>query len=450
MIFDLPLYYSQLGEELDWQQQDKCAQAAQMEARSPVFRNIDYPLALTPLVVKREWDQQHQKNVMKYLQVLEKTIGLCAQHPAMSAYLEHSEMDRAFIRTPLKQERYITICRFDGYVDRCSGALKLLEHNTDSPAGILFTPRLNALVRSAWKALGSGALEERIASRQFDQPSQTQALFASFASRGAEAEMVILQEQDKSNVESREMALAFSEAGLPTRVFDPRQIDFDGTHVRAAGRRIDVIWNKINTVYWQNYLKHFPEQAQKWQQIFAQADVCHLNHFGARLVTENKRCLSLLQERQFAHLFSDEEHQLIRQMLPWASKFEPGKTVQWQGRDLDIGTLALEQRHNFVIKEPYDVRGEGVTVGLDCTATQWAQKVEGALGKGFILQEYIAPLQLPVFNDQHWSLVRQCNLSLDTFVFDGQVVGYGAKASTKHRVNLFKGGQKISVLTSAL
>lgn len=448
MIFDWPLYFAQLAEEITWQRGRQAVRVAQLEAEWPVFRNISYLLSTTPLLVNQTWHQQHQENIRRYLSILEKVIRLCVEHPELSEYLGHSDTERHFVLTPLCTERYITICRLDGYVDRNSGNLKLLEHNSDSPAGILFSPRLNALVRKLWRELGQIPLEQYLAAQQFDNPAQTQALFASFMN-GSGAEFAILQEAGKSNVESREMAQAFTASGLPTRVLDPQQLQSNGVRVCAEDIPIDVIWNKINTVYWRQYVQYHPDQADKWLKILHDGKLCHLNHFGARLVTENKRCLSLLQEECFAHFFTAEEHSLIRQMLPWASKFEPGKKVQWQGESLDLVTLARQERSNFVIKEPYDIRGDGVTVGCDCSAEEWEQKIAQALGEGFVLQEYIAPLQLPICNVKHWSPVQTCNLSLDTFLFAGQVAGYGAKASIRHRVNLFKGGQKLAVLVGA-
>lgn len=444
-IFNSALYFSQLSQELGWQGKAAGRDAAGIENAWPAFRNIAYPLAATPLVLDADWDLQHRERVRAYMQLLEKTIGLCVDHPAMSDYLGHSAMERQFIRTPLKGPRYVQICRLDGYVERHTGALKILEHNSDSPAGIVFTPRLNGLVRELWRQFGAPGLEGALAERQFDDPTLVQAFFSAVATVPG-ACMVILQEAGKSNAESREMAVAFSAAGLDTRVCDPRQIELDGKSVLLDGRPVAVIWNKINTVYWRQYVERNQDQAAKWLNLLETADVMHLNHFGARLVTENKRCLSLMQEPRFGHHFTAAERALIAELQPWATKFEAGKRVSWEGENVDVLELVATRREHFVIKEPYDIRGDGVTVGLDVSAAEWAAKAEQAVAEGFVLQQYIAPLQLPVSHAQHWNGVRISNLSLDSFVFGGQVGGYGAKASTNHRVNLFKGGQKVAVL----
>ena len=36
-------------------------------------------------------------------------------------------------------------------------------------------------------------------------------------------------------------------------------------------------------------------------------------------------------------------------------------------------------------------------------------------------------------------------VSLDTFVFGGRFIGFGAKASNNERVNVFQGGRKLAV-----
>lgn len=448
MIFDISLYLAQLAEEISWQRTDIISRVCSIEQTWPIFRNVAYALSATPIVIDKRWHHDHQASMGAYLTLLEKTILLCLRHRELSDYLGHSDIDRAFIATPLRAKRFITICRLDGYVDRACGQLKLLEHNSDSPAGILFSPRLNALVEHLWARFGNISLRDHLGAHQFDDTAQVQSIFAS-AVGSEDSTLAILQESGKANTESPEMATQFSNAGLESCVTDPRDIEMGKDGIFSNSKRIGAFWNKINTVYWQRFIERNPNQIDKWLRILNDGDVSHLNHFGARLVTENKRCLALLQEERFSHYFSDTERELISRMHPWARKFESGKSVLWRGEKLDMVDLARAHPESFVIKEPYDIRGDGVTIGRGCTSTDWKSKVDAAQHEGYVLQEYIAPTQLPVAHADERTAMSICNSSLDTFMFEGKVVGYGAKVSTNHHVNLFKGGRKVAVLVGS-
>lgn len=443
-MLDWQLYLGALMEELQSNLGERRAQIRGIELNHPRFRNIEYPLATTPILLRAKWEREHRVRVEAYLRLLEKVVEMCVQHAEISAYLGHSDVEREFILTPKFTGRYIEVCRLDGYVDRRSGNFRILEHNSDSPAGTLFTPRLNALIRQVNGRFGPRALYKALADSKFDDPRFTRRFFESFVRAGVRG-MAVLQQHGKSNAESLEMQAAFSDEGLTTVVCDPEEVLLEKNRIRACGVPISVIWNKINSVYWRDYAAGHPHVVDKWLRLLHDHRLAHLNHFGARLVAENKRCLSLLQEEYFSHLFSEGEHRLIAELLPWATKCEAGKTVYWRGAEYGLEELATAQREAFVIKEPYDIRGDGVTIGLDSPDAHWRTKLQQAFGAGYVLQEYVPPLQLPIANVEHWDPVVVANVSLDTFVFGGRIAGYGAKGSQKHKVNLFKGGQKLAV-----
>jgi len=65
--------------------------------------------------------------------------------------------------------------------------------------------------------------------------------------------------------------------------------------------------------------------------------------------------------------------------------------------------------------------------------------------QGFVVQRYIQPMTYPIISFQRKPLVLPMNVSIDSFMFGGRLVGFGSKASLEDKVNLFKGGQKLAV-----
>jgi hypothetical protein len=91
----------------------------------------------------------------------------------------------------------------------------------------------------------------------------------------------------------------------------------------------------------------------------------------------------------------------------------------------------------------YDIRGDGVTIGRSADRTDWLAAITDGWHQHHLAQQFIAPTQLPVLHAD--GVIRPLSVSLDTFVFGGQPVGFGAKASSGDKVNVFRGGRKIAV-----
>ena len=113
----------------------------------------------------------------------------------------------------------------------------------------------------------------------------------------------------------------------------------------------------------------------------------------------------------------------------------------WLGYGPDVSTIALRERASLVLKVPYDIRGDGVTVGRAVDAGAWSRRVAEVRRQDGVVQQYVEPTEVPVVTD----VLAMMNSSLDWFVIDGRVVGLGSKASSGPLVNLFQGGTKLAV-----
>jgi hypothetical protein len=326
--------------------------------------------------------------------------------------------------------------------------VRFLENNTDCPAGILFTERLNLLVdriveRAAPDAAG------KLVKLPLDQTDcARQELLAAYRQQGGEKEdpaIAILQIKGRSNVESVEMAEEFSARGTATFVADPREVAVSSNGVEVEGRAADIVWNKVNTVYWNQLVADSPSLLGRWAEAIASRRVCHVNPFGARYVTESKSCAAFFQEPEFARHFEEPEREFLRRVLPWSRKVEGGKVVEYGGEEREITELLLSRQADFVIKEPYDIRGDGVTIGRGVARDQWVEKVESAARAGYTAQEFISGQAYPVLVEVSEMKVSPMTASLDSFMFGGRLRGLGSKAGTGYKVNVFQGGRKLAV-----
>lgn len=427
------------------------ARGDKLRADLPRFQNTDYPVVPAPLLVAGERLAGHARRLESYVALLERVLAIYRRDHDVRAYigLEPAEEALAMIEPGLPSE--VRICRVDGYLTLPDGAVKVLENNADSPAGTLFSPRLNRLV-DALTAPAFEAVGRQVVPLPFDEGEAALKQFMDdYRAWGGRAEtprLAVLQERGRSNVESREMAARYTTLGVPTVVADPRDVVFTDTGAEVGGQPVHVCWNKINTVYWKRLAAESPTLLETWRAAIEARKILHINPFSSRYVAESKRVLALLHEERFAGLFTDDERRLVADLLPWARKLEPGKTVSFEGENVDLKRLVLERQQDFVLKEPYDIRGDGVTIGRTVDHSTWAAKIEKGFRQGNIVQQYIAPMTYPVLGDAARMDCVPMKISFDSFVFGGRFVGLGSKASHNERVNLFQGGRKLAVRVS--
>lgn len=134
------------------------ARGDKLRADLPRFQNTDYPVVPAPLLVAGERLAGHARRLESYVALLERVLAIYRRDHDVRAYigLEPAEEALAMIEPGLPSE--VRICRVDGYLTLPDGAVKVLENNADSPAGTLFSPRLNRLVDAltapAFEAVG--------------------------------------------------------------------------------------------------------------------------------------------------------------------------------------------------------------------------------------------------------------------------------------------------------
>ncbi|HKG80271.1 MAG TPA: hypothetical protein VKA78_12645 [Pyrinomonadaceae bacterium] len=422
--------------------------AARVVAASPRFQNKDFPLSPLPLTVAAAKVEEHRRTAERYMALLERVLGLYAASADVRSYFALTEDEENLARVPGTLTPLIRISRLDGYLKQADARICFLENNTDCPAGILFTERLNLMLDRI-----INDVNPQVASQLVELPLDRtdcarQELLAAYRQQGGDKDepvIAVLQISGRSNVESMEMAEEFSNRGTPTFVADPREVAVSAGGVEVGGRQADIIWNKVNTVYWNQLVGESPALLKRWLEAVTSGRVCHINPFSARYVTESKSCAAFLQEAEFADHFDQADREFLQSVLPWSRKVKTGKVVEYGGEQVEITELLLSRPADFVIKEPYDIRGDGVTIGRGVPRDYWVEKVKLAAREGYTAQEFITGQTYPVLLDTAKMEVALLTASLDSFMFGGRLCGLGSKAGLGYKVNVFQGGRKLAV-----
>jgi hypothetical protein len=420
-------------------------EVASVVACHPCFQNLDYPLAHPPLLIDSAALPQITALTEAYVALLEKLIGLYRTTAEIRRFMDLGAAAEELIDAEGAVDRAITVCRLDGYVDRVSGQIRILENNADSPAGTLFTPRLNRLTRTL---IGEHFSAPPLLPMDDGDPFLDLLLssVAPFRRDGRPLRAAVLQMRGRANRESHEVAAALHALGQDCQVIDPRDMILTDDGLGTVEGPLDLVWNKINTAIWNELVTEAPGIVDTFAQAARHAGApVMLNAYGARHVAEAKTSLALLHTPRFAGFFTAAERSLIEALVPWTAKLERDAVVRYEGDDWPLEKLLIERQRDLVLKDRYDIRGDGVTIGRAESAERWRDKLAAAWNSGTSVQRHVEPAQYAVrlAGDD---VSADLNVSLDSFVFGGRLVGLGAKASPHAKVNLFQGGSKLSVL----
>jgi hypothetical protein len=431
----------QLFEELE-------ATEASFRTNCLEFRNVGYPLFPRLAIVSSAFFEAARYLGETMLQVLEKVIRVFESDSETQEFFRLTPEARDLAAINPGYARRIRISRFDTLLDTASGTLKILENNTDCPAGVIFTGRVMQLMLqmpTLVRFIERHAVLREDPIRKADAFIETLLdVFQEF--RGAHvypASVCLLQPRGRVTNEVRAISRILTDRGLKSVVADPRDMVFTGGALYAGGMPVELIWNKINTV---DFEKLDPAAAmESLLEACRKRVVCHVNSFQARYVTESKLCLAYLLDPRFHKHFTSDELAMVRQAIPWTRRLADCD-VEYRGQKWEVRQLAIEQREQFVLKAAYDIRGDGVTIGRATDSQTWRQLIERCWDRAYVLQEYVEPPKLPVpeRSDHSWAWKK---FSLDLFMFNGRFQGFGSKIADGEKLNLFQGGSKLPVFS---
>lgn len=412
-----------------------------------VYRNK--PFQLYPRVVilsssDREWIRIEAE---KLLAILEKVIRLYEEDTATREYFMLDEAASRLVRIDPGYERKIRISRFDTYLVPGEEGFKVLENNTDCPAGVIFTGRVNSVLRqipSLSRYLNNiPPLYEEGIHKPDAFINELTSAFAEFSSGSRLRSMAILQLENRVSLEVKEMVKLLRQSGVEAVVTDPRQLSYREGKLYAENQRIELIWNKINTADFIPLLDDFDALSDF---IWACEDlaVCHVNSFQARFITESKLCLAYLSDPAFRKHFTEEECRILDKHIPWARKLSAMSSED--NDEQAFRKLFKLHREKLVLKTAYDIRGDGVVIGLSTPQEKWEQLIDQYWDKPYIVQELIAAPEIPVPAGRGRSLIHK-KFSADLFMFGGEFQGFGSKLSDELKVNVFQGGSKQAIFS---
>lgn len=411
-----------------------CTSVDRIAATAPPFRNREYPVSPSALYVRAGAVADHAARCRDWVAVLEACIALYAEEPAARSFYGLSPAAERLVLAEARHASAVPVCRVDGYLAAEDNGVRFLESNADAPAGTLFTPRLNAVHDRLRHEVGAnGGLGEP---RFDDDRAFLDLLLAEGERAGVRRDGACLAVLAPSadHPESHALVDLATASGVEAFLADARSVAADGGRVRFGGRPATLCWNKVNTSGWRSLVEGDPDLVDRWVAALAADGFVHLAPFASRYVAESKLTMAFVHTPLVRERLGAGERAVVDSCVPEARRVPPAG-----GAAVDLDGC----QHELVLKQPYDIRGDGVTIGPASDRRAWSAAVARTATEPHAAQAYVAPVRAPVLGGD--GVVRSMAVSLDSFVFAGELVGFGAKASTAAKVNVFQGGMKIPV-----
>jgi uncharacterized circularly permuted ATP-grasp superfamily protein len=335
-----------------------------------------------------------------------------------------------------------TASRLDAFL--LPDSLHFAEYNAESPAGLGYTQRLGEL----FDALPvMGRFRERHAVR-FHHPidAMLTALLASYAAWGGRAQPPTIAIVDWREVptwtEFEILSEAFSAAGVPTIVSDPRDLVFDGNTLTTGGQRIDLVYRRVLI----NDILGRAEECRALVEAYTARAVCVANTFRCKLA-HKKAFFAVLTDARRADLFTSAEIEAIRAHVPWTRLLADTATEK-EGRRTGLLQIARDSREHLVLKPNDEYGGTGVVLGWETSVSGWDDALQAALrapAGTWVLQERIPVRReiLPQFDADGQVTMRDMLVDVAPYLFRGRMGGYLTRLSATGLANVTSGGGQV-------
>lgn len=372
----------------------------------------------------------------------ERVVAAAMERPALLDAVGLSEAERALVAVDPGYATASTASRLDSFV--LPDELAFAEYNAESPAGLAYTEKLSEVFESLEIM---GRFTQRFEARYFRlTESILEALLASYREWGGRANPPTVCITDWHEVptwaEFEIIRDRFESLGVPTVVVDPRELEFDGERLIAAGRAIDLVYRRVLI----NDILARPVECAALLDAYQARAVCVANTFRCK-IPHKKAFFAVLTDPAYGDLFSAEERAMIGQHVPW-TRIVADVETDVGGRRLGLLEHVRQARESLVIKPNDEYGGTGVVLGWETEASAWDAAIERALSDPpgtWIAQARISVKRevFPMIETPHRVAMRDVLVDFAPYLFRGKVAGFLTRLSTSGLANVTSGGGQV-------
>jgi len=229
----------------------------------------------------------------------------------------------------------------------------------------------------------------------------------------------------------------FEQAGYPSVICTPQQLEFNGSKLSYEGFEIDIVYKRLLVNEYLPIIEEYPALLNAYR---AHA-VCLVNSFRSKLI-HKKALFAVLTDNKRAGLFSTAELNSIQSHVPW-TRIVRDEITEYKGKEVKLLEFVLANNERLVLKPNDDYGGHGITIGWNADHQQWTKALDDALRNGDYLVQERVPTARETFPaltaDGHIQFAEQL-VDLDPLLFNGKVGSAFTRLSFTELANVTSGG----------
>lgn len=313
-------------------------------------------------------------------------------HKLIQAYIKDQEL-REFYEFPKEIEELILLdnplstpfpmARFDLFY-HSPKRFKLCEINTDGTSAMIEDHFLAKFFKET----------DAYAAFSQDHVMKDFELFSSWAEtflklyqevRPGEVPVVLITDiYETLNPEFEFFKKAFEEQGMQTLIADARTLEFKEGYLYAENKRIDAVYRRLVT----RDLGLNLQELKPLVEAIKAGNTLFIGPIRSQII-HHKMAFAALHDSRFHHYFSSSEIKYIVDHVPY--------TAPWS-EELFTDERFISEKNHYILKPVDYYASKGVVAGKECSEEEWQAHLKNALGKGFLIQEYVALPVLPMID----------------------------------------------------
>jgi uncharacterized circularly permuted ATP-grasp superfamily protein len=229
----------------------------------------------------------------------------------------------------------------------------------------------------------------------------------------------------------------FEQAGYPSLICTPQELEFGNDRLSAAGQQIDIVYKRLLVNEYLPIMRDYPALLNAYRA----GAICLVNSFRSKLI-HKKALFAVLTDPRHAAMFSTSELAAIRSHVPWTRIVRDGQT-DYFGRSVNLLEFIRTNSNRLVLKPNDDYGGHGITIGWNTDEPAWHAALNDALANGdYLVQERVATARevFPALTDDGRVEFAEQLVDLDPLLFNGRVGSAFTRLSFTELANVSSGG----------
>jgi hypothetical protein len=229
----------------------------------------------------------------------------------------------------------------------------------------------------------------------------------------------------------------FEQAGYPSVICTPQELEFRDNRLSVAGQEIDIVYKRLLVNEYLPIMRDYPALLEAYRA----GAICMVNSFRSKLI-HKKALFAVLTDPKHARLFTDNELAAIRAHVPWTRVVRDEHT-DYFGREVNLLDFIRADGERLVLKPNDDYGGHGITIGWSVDQRGWDEAINNALANGdYLVQERVPTARetFPALTDDGRIEFAEQLVDLDPLLFNGKVGSAFTRLSFTELANVSSGG----------